>query len=108
MQKKWKRKILINNPVELDQTQTEQDLCGGNQVIVQFSHPDFYGSILEEVDELCARFADGLVKLNRTISDGEMEVQGTGRDFFGRTYAESQTSRLYPTGIAIGCYGRQI
>lgn len=55
MRKIWKRKILINNPVVLDRVQIEQDLRGGNQVIVQFSHPQFYGSILEEVDELCAR-----------------------------------------------------
>ncbi|MFF2484620.1 hypothetical protein [Paenibacillus sp. NPDC058071] len=55
MRKKWKRRILINDPVALDQVQIKQDLLGGNQVIVQFSHPDFYGSILEEVDELCAR-----------------------------------------------------
>lgn len=56
MRMKWKRKILINNPVVLDPVQIEQDLRSGNQVIVQFSHPEFYGSILEEVDELCARF----------------------------------------------------
>ncbi|MEK8130106.1 hypothetical protein WMW72_19560 [Paenibacillus filicis] len=55
MRKQWKRKILINNPVALDPVQIKQDLHDGNQVIVQFSHPDFYGSILEEVDELCAR-----------------------------------------------------
>jgi len=47
---------LINNPVALDRDQIEQDLRDGNQVIIQFSHPDFYGSILEEVDELCARW----------------------------------------------------
>ena len=56
MRKKWKRKILINNPVALDRDQMERDLRSGNQVFVQFSHPDFYGSILEEVDELCARW----------------------------------------------------
>lgn len=55
MRKKWKRKILINNPEELDRVQIKQNLLDGNQVIVQFSHPDFYTSILEEVDELCAR-----------------------------------------------------
>ncbi|TQK53266.1 hypothetical protein FB479_11183 [Brevibacillus sp. AG162] len=55
MRKIWKRRILINNPVVLDRVQIEQDLRDGNQVIVQFSHPEFYGSILEEVDELCAR-----------------------------------------------------
>jgi len=55
MRKKWKRKILINNPVTLDRVQIKQDLRDGNQVIVQFSHPDYYGSMLEEVDELCAR-----------------------------------------------------
>lgn len=55
MRKKWKRKILINNPVALDRVQIKQDLRDGNQVIVQFSHPDLYASILEEVDELCAR-----------------------------------------------------
>lgn len=55
MRKKWKRRILINNPVALDRAQIEQDLRDGNQVIVQFSHPDYCGSILEEVDELCAR-----------------------------------------------------
>lgn len=55
MRKKWKRRILINNPAALDRVQIKQDLRDGNQVIVQFSHPDFYGSILEEVDELCAR-----------------------------------------------------
>ena len=55
MRKKWKRRILINNPVELDPVQIEQQLRDGNQVIVQFSHPEYYGSILEEVDELCAR-----------------------------------------------------
>lgn len=55
MRKKWKRRILINNPVTLDWAQIGQDLRDGNQVIVQFSHPDYYGSILEEVDELCAR-----------------------------------------------------
>jgi len=55
MRKKWKRKILINNPVALDRLRIKQDLRDGNQVIVQFSHPDFYGSMLEEVDELCAR-----------------------------------------------------
>ncbi|MFS0841084.1 hypothetical protein [Paenibacillus sp. 1P03SA] len=56
MRKIWKRRILINNPASLDRVQIEQDLRSGNQVIVQFSHPDFYGSILEEVDELCARW----------------------------------------------------
>ncbi|SMF85614.1 hypothetical protein SAMN05661091_3078 [Paenibacillus uliginis N3/975] len=55
MRKKWKRKILINNPVALDRVRIKQDLRDGNQVIVQFSHPDFYAFILEEVDELCAR-----------------------------------------------------
>ncbi|MFX3631828.1 MAG: hypothetical protein ACE3L7_07075 [Candidatus Pristimantibacillus sp.] len=55
MRKKWKRKILINNPVALDRVKIKQDLLDGNQVIVQFSHPDYYGSMLEEVDELCAR-----------------------------------------------------
>ncbi|WP_042161228.1 hypothetical protein [Paenibacillus gorillae] len=55
MRKKWKRRILINDPVSLDRVQIKQDLRDGNQVIIQFSHPDFYGSILEEVDELCAR-----------------------------------------------------
>jgi len=57
MRKKWKRKILINNPVELDLAQIKQDLRDGNQVIVQFSHPDYYASntMLEKVDELCAR-----------------------------------------------------
>lgn len=54
MRKKWKGRILINNPATLDRVQIKQDLRDGNQVIVQFSHPDFYGSILEEVDELCA------------------------------------------------------
>ncbi|MEK5478672.1 hypothetical protein NYE70_17300 [Paenibacillus sp. FSL R5-0407] len=55
MRKKWKRRILINDPATLDRAQIKQDLLEGNQVIVQFSHPDFYsGSILEEVDELCA------------------------------------------------------
>ncbi|WP_313642044.1 hypothetical protein [Paenibacillus sp.] len=44
---------MIDNPVVLDRDQIEQDLRGGNQVIIQFSHPDFYGSsILEEVYEL--------------------------------------------------------
>lgn len=56
MRKIWKKKILINDPVALDRVQIEQDLRDGNQVFVQFSHPDFYGSILEEVDELCARY----------------------------------------------------
>lgn len=56
MRKIWKRKILIHDPVALDRIQIEQDLNDGNQVIVQFSHPDFYGSILEEVDELCERY----------------------------------------------------
>lgn len=56
MRMKWKRKVLINDPVALDPVQIEQDLRCGNQVIVQFSHPQFYGSILEEVDELCARW----------------------------------------------------
>ncbi|SEG23734.1 hypothetical protein [Paenibacillus sp. UNC499MF] len=56
MRKIWKRRILIDNPAALDRVQIEQDLHSGNQVIVQFSHPDFYGSILEEVDELCARW----------------------------------------------------
>lgn len=55
MRKIWKRKILINNPVTLDRSQIEKDLSDGNQVIVQFSHPQYYGSILEEVDELCMR-----------------------------------------------------
>lgn len=55
MRKKWKRKILINNPVELNRVQIKQDLRDGNQVIVQFSHPDCYTSILEEVDDLCER-----------------------------------------------------
>ncbi len=56
MRKIWKRKILINDPAALDRVQIKQELRDGNQVIVQFSHPDFYGSMLEEVDELCARF----------------------------------------------------
>lgn len=56
MRKIWKKRILINNPATLDRIQMEQDLREGNQVIVQFSHPEFYGSILEEVDELCARW----------------------------------------------------
>lgn len=56
MRKIWKRKILIDNPVVLNRDQIEQDLFAGNQVFVQFSHPDLYGSILEEVDELCAQF----------------------------------------------------
>ncbi|WP_414851830.1 hypothetical protein [Brevibacillus sp. IT-7CA2] len=43
MQKKWKRKILIKNPIELDRVQIKQDLRGGKQVIVQFSLLDFYG-----------------------------------------------------------------
>ncbi|GAB6927888.1 hypothetical protein JCM10914A_18710 [Paenibacillus sp. JCM 10914] len=55
MRKKWKRKILIDNPATLDRVQIQQGLRDGNQVIVQFSHPDYYGSILEEVDELCSR-----------------------------------------------------
>ncbi|WP_028595075.1 hypothetical protein [Paenibacillus assamensis] len=55
MRKRWKRKILINNPAALDRVRIKQDLLEGNQVLVQFSHPDFYGAILEEVDELCAR-----------------------------------------------------
>jgi len=55
MRKVWKRRVLINDPIELDRAQIERELRGGNQVIVQFSHPDYYGSILEEVDELCAR-----------------------------------------------------
>jgi len=54
MRKKWKRRILINDPIELDSVQIKRDLHDGNQVIVQFSHPDFYDSILEKVDELCA------------------------------------------------------
>ncbi|AIQ33089.1 MULTISPECIES: hypothetical protein [Paenibacillus] len=56
MRKIWKKRILINNPATLDRIQMEQDLRSGNQVIVQFSHPEFYGTILEEVDELCARW----------------------------------------------------
>ncbi|GKU77226.1 hypothetical protein [Paenibacillus sp. L3-i20] len=56
MRKMWKSRVLIDNPVVLDRNQIEQDLRGGKQVIIQFSHPDFYGSILEEVDELCAFF----------------------------------------------------
>ncbi|WP_280174987.1 hypothetical protein [Paenibacillus uliginis] len=44
---------MIDNPVVLDRDQIEQDLCGGNQVIIQFTHPDFYySSILEEVYKL--------------------------------------------------------
>lgn len=53
---KWKRRILINNPTALDPVQIEHDLRSGNQVIIQFSHPDFYGSLLEEVNELCAHW----------------------------------------------------
>jgi hypothetical protein len=56
MRKIWKRRILINDPAALDPVQIEQDLRDGNQVIVQFSNPEYYGSILEEVDELCARW----------------------------------------------------
>ncbi|MCQ6563475.1 hypothetical protein [Paenibacillus mendelii] len=58
MSMKWKRKILIDNPAALDPVQIEQDLRSGNHVIVQFSHPSYYESIpiLEEVDELCARY----------------------------------------------------
>lgn len=56
MPMKWKRRVLINNPDVLDPVQIEQDLLSGNHVIVQFSHPEFYGSILEEVDELCERW----------------------------------------------------
>lgn len=56
MRKKWKRKILINNPIALDRVQIKQDLRDDNQVIVQFSHPDVYNSLLDEVDELCAQF----------------------------------------------------
>ncbi|MEK3748274.1 hypothetical protein NYE25_08520 [Paenibacillus sp. FSL E2-8871] len=56
MRKIWKKRILINNPALLDRDLIERDLHDGNQVIIQFSHPDFYGSILEEVDELCARW----------------------------------------------------
>ncbi|GKU77215.1 hypothetical protein L3i20_v216120 [Paenibacillus sp. L3-i20] len=46
---------MTNDPETLDRKQIEQDLRTGNQVIVQFSHPDYYGFLLEEVDELCAR-----------------------------------------------------
>ncbi|MEK5279706.1 MULTISPECIES: hypothetical protein [Paenibacillus] len=52
----WKRRILINDPISLDPVQIQQDLYSGNQVIVQFSDPSTYGSILDEVNELCARF----------------------------------------------------
>lgn len=62
MRKKWKSRVLIDNPVVLNRDQIEQDLRGGNQVIIQFSHPDFYGSsILEEVDELCAHLDENFV-----------------------------------------------
>lgn len=54
MRRKWKKRIQIDNPVGFDRTRINQDLRDGNQVIIQFSHPDFYGPILDEVDELCA------------------------------------------------------
>ena len=62
MRKKWKSRVLIDNPVVLNRDQIKQDLHGGNQVIIQFSHPDFYGSsILEEVDELCMHLDENFV-----------------------------------------------
>ncbi|MCR8844451.1 hypothetical protein NQ117_12220 [Paenibacillus sp. SC116] len=61
IRKIWKSRTLINDPVELDRSQIEQDLHNGNQVIVQFSHSDSYGSILEEVDDLCARLDENFV-----------------------------------------------
>ncbi|WNS42298.1 hypothetical protein [Paenibacillus sp. MMS20-IR301] len=56
MRKVWKKRVLFNNPDTLDPAQIEQELRSGHQVIVQFSHPEFYEPVLEEVDELCARY----------------------------------------------------
>lgn len=64
----WKRRILINDPISLDPVQIQQDLYSGNQVIVQFSDPSTYGSILDEVNELCARFDENFgVRFYSTI-----------------------------------------
>lgn len=56
MRKVWKRRVLISDPAMLDRAQIEQELRSGHQVIVQFSHPEFYDPVLKEIDELCERY----------------------------------------------------
>ncbi|MDQ0897466.1 hypothetical protein [Paenibacillus sp. V4I7] len=56
----WNTQIRINDPSVLDRDQVENELRQGKHVIVQFSHPSFYGSILHELDELCAHWDENL------------------------------------------------
>jgi protein phosphatase 1 regulatory subunit 7 len=78
MRKQWKRRILINNPVALDPVQIKQDLLGGNQVIVQFSHPDFYGYLaLHSISKVPLHFVNQLKKLKhlRILLGGREHIQ---------------------------------
>jgi protein phosphatase 1 regulatory subunit 7 len=52
--------IRVNDPSALDRDQIERELRRGKHVIVQFSHPSFYESMLPELDELCARWDENL------------------------------------------------
>lgn len=56
----WNTQIRINDPSTLDRDQIEKELHRGKHVIVQISHPSFYGSMLPELNELCVHWDENL------------------------------------------------
>ncbi|WP_435162990.1 hypothetical protein [Paenibacillus glycanilyticus] len=56
----WNAQVRINDPLELELEKIEKELNLRKHVIIQFSHPSFYGSILPEIDRLCARWDENL------------------------------------------------
>lgn len=52
----WSKQVRINDSSTLDREQIENELRNGSHVIVQFSHPSYYETLLHEVDEICAEW----------------------------------------------------
>lgn len=52
----WSKQVRINDPSTLDREQIENELLSGSHVIVQFSEPSYYETLLHQVDEMCAEW----------------------------------------------------
>jgi protein phosphatase 1 regulatory subunit 7 len=51
-----KKQVRFSDPAALDREQMENELRNGSHVILQFSHPSHYATLLQDVDEICAQW----------------------------------------------------
>lgn len=51
-----KKQVRFSDPAALDREQMENELRSGSHVILQFSHPSHYATLLQDVDNICAQW----------------------------------------------------